>query len=78
MRSEVVPQAETIEKLQNDIQHLIEQVHDVTIQKKDALDKCEALTMKVAVISDKLRTASADGFQSTHSQKRSCTETSKS
>ena len=34
LRNEVVSQAETIEKLENDIEHLKEQVHDVTIQKK--------------------------------------------
>ena len=65
LTDEVVPQAEMIKKLENYIEHLNEQVHDMTIQKKDALDKCEALTKKVAVISDKLRTATTDGFHST-------------
>ena len=78
LKDEIVPQAETIEKLENDIEHLKEQVHDVTVQKKDALEKCEALTKKVAVISGKLRTATADGFCSTRGKKRSCTEYSKS
>lgn len=32
LKDEIVPQAETIEKLENDIEHLKEQVHDVTVQ----------------------------------------------